>query len=213
MNSISKQKFLKEIYSKNPPGLIDKMKKHKIGIAGCGGLGSNIAIMLVRAGISNLVLVDYDRVELSNLNRQHFFLDDIGIHKTEALINNLKKINPYLNITIVNQKLNQDSISEIFKECSIIVEAFDTVESKSMIIEAFSEDNLSSKYLIGASGLAGISSANSIQTKQIGHNIFICGDFKTEANETTGLLSSRIMIVAGHQANMILRIIGEKNES
>jgi|AntAceMinimDraft_15_1070371.scaffolds.fasta_scaffold126175_2 sulfur carrier protein ThiS adenylyltransferase len=212
MDQVSKQKFIRELYKRNTPDLINKLKDHNIGIAGCGGLGSNIAVMLVRAGISNIVLVDYDKVDLPNLNRQHFFLDDVGKNKTEALSSILKKINPYINIKIINQKLIQKDIAKVFYDCSIIIEAFDTVEAKSMILEAFSDKKLSSKYLIGASGLAGIGTANSIQTKQMGHNIFICGDFITGADDSIGLMSPRVMITAGHQANMSLRIISKINK-
>lgn len=211
MNRVSKQKFIKELYRRNTPGLINKLKDHTIGIAGCGGLGSNIAVMLVRAGVTSIVLVDQDKVELPNLNRQHYFLDDIGKYKTESLLAILKKINPYLNIKIINQKLTRKNISVVFSDCSIIIEAFDTVEAKSMILEAFSDKKLSSKYLIGASGLAGIGTANSIQTKQISHHIFICGDFVTDVNDSIGLMSPRVMIAAGHQANMVLRIVSEIN--
>ncbi len=213
MIQISKQDLLKQLYKSNTPGLIEKINNHKIGIAGCGGLGSNIAMMLVRSGVSNLVLVDYDKVELSNLNRQHFFQEDIGKNKTDALHDILNKINPYLNIIPINQRLLNENIFKVFKDCSIIVEAFDNIESKSMILKAFSDDRFNSKYLIGASGLAGINSSNTIRTKQIGEKIFICGDFRTEVNTTTGLMSPRVMLVAAHQANMVLRVISGLRES
>jgi sulfur carrier protein ThiS adenylyltransferase len=62
-----------------------RLIEFRIGIAGCGGLGSNCAVALSRVGIGRLILVDFDVVELSNLNRQYYFRDQIGLLKTEAL--------------------------------------------------------------------------------------------------------------------------------
>lgn len=201
------QKLTDNIFGRNTPGINKKIKNHVIGIAGCGGLGSNAAVMLTRAGITNFVLVDCDKVEMSNLNRQHYFQEDVGKTKTHALDKILKKINPNINIKIINKRLSGSDISEVFFNCTIIIEAFDSVESKSMIVKAFGNKQLSCKYLIGASGVAGIGAANSIQTQQIAKNIFICGDFITESNPVNGLMATRVMIVAGHQANKVLEII------
>jgi len=195
------------LFQQSPPGLIDKIKYKKVGIAGCGGLGSNIAMMLVRAGIQNLVIVDFDTVEMSNLNRQFYFQKDIGKLKTNAITENLLQINPDVNIQAVNQKLDKNSTYDCFSDCNIIVEAFDSVKAKTMIIHEFQRQEFTSKYLVAASGLAGIKSANSIKTKRITNNIYVCGDFFSESNQTTGLLSSRVMVTAAHQANIVIRIL------
>ncbi|MBN2280762.1 MAG: sulfur carrier protein ThiS adenylyltransferase ThiF [Candidatus Marinimicrobia bacterium] len=198
-----------KLFLQNPPGLTEKLGNQKVGIAGCGGLGSNIAMMLVRASVQNLVLVDFDTVEMNNLNRQFYFQKDIGKLKTDALLENLMQINPEICIQIHNQKLEKEQIYKCFKDCHVIVEAFDTVEAKTMLIQQFQDRQYSSKYLVAASGLAGLKSANSIQTKRIANNIYVCGDFFTESNASSGLLSSRVMVTAAHQANMVVRILTE----
>ena len=76
-----------------------------------------------------------------------------------------------------------------------------------MIIQDFQHEKYASKYLIGGSGLAGIKTANLIKTRRISNNIYICGDFFTESTLKTGLLSSRVMVTAAHQANMVIRIL------
>ncbi|MFP4549137.1 MAG: sulfur carrier protein ThiS adenylyltransferase ThiF [Fidelibacterota bacterium] len=196
-----------DLFRQNPPEITEKRSCCTIGIAGCGGLGSNVAMLLIRAGITNLTLVDFDSVELNNLNRQFYFQKDIGKLKTAALKENLLQINPNATIRRIDERINENNLYELFSTCKLIVEAFDTVEAKTMIAQRFQGAEFADKYLIAASGLAGIKSANMIHTKRIANNIYICGDFFTESNRETGLLSSRVMVTAAHQANMVLRIV------
>lgn len=202
-----KEQFLKGLTEKNEPSVTDKLRKAVIGIAGCGGLGSNVAVALVRIGIKKLILVDFDEVVLSNLNRQFFFTEDIGRLKVDALCDNLKKINPFVEIEKKHQKIIKENLFELFKEADVLVEAFDEVADKSMIIDTFlREDGFREKYLVCASGMAGFDSSNTIQTKKFADRVFIAGDFCSESCEK-GVMANRVLIAAAHEANMIVRII------
>src|SRR3989339_1658930 len=174
------------------------MNKSIIGIAGCGGLGSNAAIALARIGVGKLILVDFDVVESTNLNRQQYFIDDIGKRKVDALEEKLKMINPFLQIEKHYEKLSGANVKIIFKEVQIIVEAFDKVSEKAMLVKAFAGNLFKEKYLVTASGLAGYSAANTIKTKKLSKNIFVCGDNKTDFI-AEGVMAPRVMIAAGHQ--------------
>lgn len=209
MNKKIPSDFYSKFTSKNSPVINQKITSYKIGIAGCGGLGSNAAITLARSGILNFVIVDYDKIEISNLNRQQYFIDDLGKYKVDAMSKIMKSINPLIKIETHKTKLNSKNLGRIFRDCQIVVEAFDSVEAKAMIIKAFSE-MMPDKYLVCASGLAGFGKSNKIKTKKIARNIFICGDNQSEPGESTGLMAPRVMIAAAHQANKILEIIANK---
>jgi len=204
---IDNTNFYASFTSKNAPIISEEIKRVTIGIAGCGGLGSNAAIALVRAGIRNIVIADFDKVEISNLNRQQYALKDAGNFKVDSLEKILKSINPFIKVEKYKIKLNKDNIYNVFEKCAIVIEAFDSIASKSMIIKVFSESRFKEKYLIGGSGVAGYSSANDIKTKKISNNIFICGDNKTKPLKSAGIMAPRVMIAAGHQANKALQII------
>ncbi|HJO94306.1 MAG TPA: sulfur carrier protein ThiS adenylyltransferase ThiF [Victivallales bacterium] len=203
----SSESYLKELTAKNNKGLTEKLLGSVVGIAGCGGLGSNIAVALTRIGIKKLVIVDFDKVELSNLNRQYYFVEDLGKNKVDALYDILKRINPYVELEKHCVTLNRENLPSIFKEASIVAEAFDTVSAKSMIIDSFLECDNKNRYLVCASGLTGINSSNLISTRKLTSNIYISGDFVSEPNEVEGLMAPRVNIAVGHQANMIVRLI------
>ena len=191
---------------RNSPQLKGKLEKSIIGIAGCGGLGSNAAIALARIGVGKLILVDFDVVEPTNLNRQQYFINDIGKRKVDALEEKLKMINSFMQIEKYFEKLNSTNIKIIFKEAHVIVEAFDKVSEKAMLVKAFAGNLFKEKYLVTASGLAGYSAANTIKTKKLSKNIFVCGDNKTDFL-VEGVMAPRVMIAAGHQANKVVEII------
>lgn len=191
---------------RNTPQLKGKLEKAVIGIAGCGGLGSNAAMALARIGIGKIILVDFDIVEPTNLNRQQYFINDIGKRKVDALEEKLKMINPFLQIEKHHEKLNGKNVKIIFKEVHIIVEGFDQVSEKAMLVKAFSGNLFKAKYLVLASGLAGYGTANMIKTKKLSKNIFVCGDNKTDFL-VEGVMAPRVMIAAGHQANKVVEII------
>jgi len=201
--------FYNQITARNSAELKEKIKQAVVGIAGCGGLGSNAAIALARIGIRKLVITDFDKVEPSNLNRQQFFISDIGKYKTDALASFIKQVNPFVEVEINTIKLSLNNIFNIYKDCPIIIEAFDKVSEKAMIVKAFWDKRFKNKFLITASGLAGYSSSNLIKTNKLSNNIFICGDNKNEGNEKNGLMAPRVMIAAGHQANMAVSLISK----
>lgn len=192
--------------ARHTPGVHQKVKRAVVGIAGLGGLGSAIAVALTRVGVGKLILVDFDVVEPSNLNRQQYFIHQIGMLKTEALRENLEKINPFVSIQTHSERLDRDNIERIFHEAAVIVEALDRADQKAMLINAVSE-RMPEKYIVAASGVAGYGENNEIQTVRFSSRIFIVGDQKTAAQPGTGLMAPRVGIAAHHQANTVLRIL------
>jgi sulfur carrier protein ThiS adenylyltransferase len=184
----------------------DKFKKAKVAIAGLGGLGSNIAVMLARTGIGHLHLVDFDQVEITNLNRQAYDISHLGLNKTDALKLILQNINPYIKITTKTIFVDKVNVNELFGGFPIVCEAFDKAENKAMIVNSLLEQYHHTKIVAG-SGMAGFGSSNEIHTKRAMKNLYLCGDGKTDISDVIGLTSARVSICAGHQANMIIRLI------
>ena len=183
-----------------------KFEGTTVGIAGLGGLGSNIAIMLARAGVGRLIIADFDRVDITNLNRQQYKADQIGQPKASALTANLLEIAPYIKIEAHDTKLNEDNIPEIFKEADIICEAFDYPEAKAMIVDTVLS-KMPSTYLVSGSGMAGFESANLIKTRKRTDRFYLCGDLVSDVNDGIGLVSARVMVCAAHEAQAIIRIL------
>lgn len=171
----------------------------KIGIGGAGGLGSNIALNLVRSGVKEIKIADFDVIDISNLNRQFYFRDQVGQNKVNALFENLKRINPELKLQIVHRKLDENNISEIFSDCQIVVEAFDKKEYKSMMIEQFI---FSKKLIVAGSGIAHYD-LDKIESKRIRENLYIVGDFDKDICEYK-TYSTKVTIVAAMMANIVL---------
>ena len=192
--------------ARHTPGVHQKIKKAIVGIAGLGGLGSTVAIALARIGVGTLILVDFDVVEPSNLNRQQYFIHQIGMPKVEALQENISKINPYVKTHLYNEKLDKNNVERIFKEATVVLEAFDRAEEKAMLINVISE-KMPDKYVVAASGVAGYGDNNEIRTVRFSSKVFIVGDQKTVAQPGVGLMAPRVGIVAHHQANTVLRIL------
>jgi sulfur carrier protein ThiS adenylyltransferase len=185
--------------------MTQELKKYCVGVAGCGGLGSNCIVALARVGIGRLVIADYDVVNLSNLNRQYYFTDQIGRKKTWALAETLHRINPDVAVTIHDIRLTQDDIVRVFGQCDVIVEAFDDKEMKKMIIETILAE-LPGKPLVIASGLAGWGNNNALRTRRM-DNIYVCGDETSETCDDLPPLAPRVSIVANMQANQVLEIL------
>lgn len=190
----------------------EKFDNSHVVIVGLGGLGSNIAILLARLGIGNLYLVDFDKVDISNIQRQQYYLEDIGQYKTDIMEKTIKKINPYINVVKITEKLDENNMSDIFKNADIICEAVDSAKTKAIIVDGFFENFSKSKKLVCGNGMTGFSSSNSIKTKKINENFYICGDFSSDIQTDGTLTSARVAICAGHQANMIIRLIIGKEE-
>jgi sulfur carrier protein ThiS adenylyltransferase len=182
------------------------VKGSTVGIAGLGGLGSQVAIALARIGVGTLILADYDVVEPSNLNRQQYFIQQIGMPKVDAIRENLEKVNPYVRAITHHTVISPENVQKIFGNADIVVEAFDRAEEKAMLINAISE-SMPDKYIVAASGVAGYGDNNAIKTTKFSSKIFIVGDQKTPAGPGVGLMAPRVGIAAHHQANMVLRLI------
>jgi len=192
--------------ARHTPDVHRKVKQGRVAVAGLGGLGSNIAVMLARTGVGRLLLVDFDIVEPSNLNRQNYWIRHLGMNKTDALRMQIEEINPFINVETRNVKVTEKNAAEIFSGYDIICEAFDKPEAKSAIVNTALE-KLPGAKVVAASGMAGYGSSNSIKTVKSMSRLYVCGDFESEAGPGSGLMSPRVQICAGHQANMILRLL------
>ena len=200
-----------DLLKRNVKGISEKLKKAKVCILGLGGLGSNVAILLARSGIGYLKLVDFDIVEASNLNRQQYRISHIGMKKTEAIRTIIKEINPFVEVKTLDIKVDRENILSVVGDVEIIVEAFDRAETKAMAIEELLTNG--NKMLVSASGMAGLGSANEIITRKVRDNFYLIGDNYSDYEEYSGIMSTRVMICAAHQANVVLRlIVGEENE-
>ena len=197
--------------SRHTPGVHEIIKGATVGIAGVGGLGSSIAIALARVGVGRIIVADFDVVEPSNLNRQQYFIDQIGMHKVDALRANIKRINPYVTIVPHAIKIDATNLSEIFAEVDVMVEAFDNPEQKAMLTEIVLSEM--AVPLVAASGMAGYAPSNSIATRRKMRNFYLVGDEVTAAGPGEGLMAPRVGIAAHHQANAVLRLLlGEEPE-
>ena len=194
-----------DLLERNVKGISEKLKKAKVCILGLGGLGSNVAILLARSGIGYLKLVDFDIVEASNLNRQQYRISHIGMKKTEAIRTIIKEINPFVEVKTLDIKVDRENILSVVGDVEIIVEAFDRAETKAMAIEELLTNG--NKMLVSASGMAGLGSANEIITRKVRDNFYLIGDNYSGYEEYSGIMSTRVMICAAHQANIVLRII------
>lgn len=181
---------------------LKKISHQTIGIAGCGGLGSNCAMNLVRSGFARFVLIDYDLIEASNLNRQFYFADQVGRPKVAALKENLLRINPQLSITVWQIKIDRINARNLFKECSVIVEAFDRADAKVMLTQQFLSDD---RLFVCASGLAGIGNSDRIRIRKLNRSSYMVGDGTSEVSETCRPHSPRVAITAAKQADVVLQ--------
>ena len=194
------------IASRNSPELNLALSKAVIGVAGLGGLGSNIAISLARVGVKKLVLADFDVVEPSNLNRQQYFVRHIGMQKTQALKELINDVNPFVEVETHDIFLDEKNVASVFGECEILCEAFDNVAGKAMILNEAGA-SLKDKKIIGASGMAGYFSSNIIKTIKFAKNVYLCGDLTNEAKIGQGLMAPRVAVCANHEANLAIRLL------
>jgi len=205
----AKDEWYKALEEKQGAEVQQKLSQATIAICGCGGLGSNIALMLARAGVKKLILIDFDKVEITNLHRQFYKPTQIGKPKVEALVENLKEYAPYVEYEAYVAKVSPENISSLAKDADIVCEAFDKADAKAMLVNAVLE-KLPQKYLVAASGMAGYKEANLIKTRKVSEKFYFCGDFSSDVNDGIGLISSRVMICAAHQAHAIIRILCRK---
>ena len=207
----SKEEWIKALNDRHGIEFQKKISTTTVAVCGLGGLGSNIVIALARAGIGKLVLIDFDKVDITNLHRQQYKANQIGMNKTEALQDNLKEINPYLETEIHTIRLDENNARDVLSDADIICEAFDNPECKAMLVNLVL-DSMPGKYIVAASGMAGLVSANAIHTRKLLNRFYLCGDEVSDASDGIGLVSSRVMLCAAHQAHTVLRIIAEEYE-
>lgn len=207
----AKKEMLKALEERHGKELQAKLGTATVAICGLGGLGSNIAVSLARAGIGKLILIDFDKVDISNLHRQQYKATQVGSYKTEALSDNLKEIAPYIEIEARSACITESNVAELLNSADIICEAFDNPEAKAMLTNTVLE-MLPEKFLIAASGMAGLGSVNSIKTRKVTKNFYLCGDEISDVTDGMGLVSSRVMLCAAHQAHMVLRMLANEYE-
>ncbi len=192
--------------ARHTPGVHAALKRGVVGIAGLGGLGSAVAVALARVGVGRLVLADFDVVEPSNLNRQQYFVDQLGLAKTEALCENLRRVNPHVRLEAHCLRLTPENTPVVFRDAQVLVEAFDRADEKAMLVGAFGRA-YPERPVVAASGLAGHGPANTVRTRRIMGNLFLVGDGESAAAPGMGLMAPRVGVAAHHQANAVLRLL------
>lgn len=185
---------------------VRKLQASTVAVCGLGGLGSNIAISLARAGVGKLILVDFDCVDVTNLHRQQYKADQVGLPKPEALLANLQEVAPYTEYETHFEKVSAENVSALLANADVICEAFDNAEAKAMLVNTVLE-TLPSKYLVAASGMAGFDCGNSIRTRKITDKFYVSGDGVSDVNGGIGLVAPRVMLCAAHQALTAIRLI------
>ncbi len=196
----------KALEQRQGKGVTDKFASSVVAVCGLGGLGSNIAVSLARAGVGRLILIDFDQVDVSNLNRQQYKADQVGMYKTEALCENLLEIAPYIRLTLYSCRITPDNFERLLEDADVICEAFDNADYKAMLAECVLE-RMPDRYYVAASGMAGIGPADEIRTRKVSEHFYICGDGVSDVSDGKGLFSSRVMLCAAHQAHIVLRIL------
>ena len=182
-----------------------------VAVCGLGGLGSNIAVALARVGIGKLLLIDFDRVDITNLHRQQYKANQIGCFKADALAENLSEIAPYTQCQIVTAKITEENFAHLLKDANIVCEAFDNAESKAMLVNGVLEQ-FPHCYLVASSGMAGMDTPNTIKTRKVMKRFYLCGDEVSDVANTIGLVAPRVMLCAAHQAHTVLRILAGEYE-
>jgi len=208
----TKEEMVKVLEERHGKELQDSFFGATVAVCGLGGLGSNIAVALARAGIGKLILIDFDRIDISNLHRQQYKASQVGSYKTEALLENLQEIAPYTEYETYTVRITEDNAVELLKDADIICEAFDDAEAKAMLTNLVLEA-MPDKYLVAASGMAGFGSANTIRTRRVAKRFYLCGDGASDVQTEGSLVASRVMLCAAHQAHTVIRILAEQFET
>ena len=202
----SRQEMLAALEKRQGADVVRKLQATTVAVCGLGGLGSNIAISLARAGVGKLVLVDFDCVDVTNLHRQQYKAGQVGMAKPDALLANLKEIAPYTEYETHFEKVTEENVSALLAGADVICEAFDNAEAKAMLVNTVLE-SMPEKFLVAASGMAGFDTGNAIATRKVTKRFYICGDGKSDVNDGIGLVAPRVMLCAAHQALTAIRLI------
>lgn len=203
---IAKEELDRALSARFSEDVREKLTQARVAIAGLGGLGSNTAVMLARTGIGHLLLVDYDIVDVTNLNRQAYSIPHIGMRKTEALQRILSEINPYISVETRQIRVDASNAAALFREYPIVCEAFDKAEAKAMLVNTLLTE-CSHTIVVSGIGMAGYGDANEIVTRRQSGRLYVCGDGKTDIDDGIGLMAPRVAVCAGHQANTVIQIL------
>lgn len=207
---MTREEWLTALEERQGAELVRRLSESCAAVCGLGGLGSNVAISLARAGVGSLWLFDFDRVDISNLHRQQYKISQLGMHKTDAMKHTLSEINPYCNVITHTVRLTEENLT-LVSDCDVVCECFDNAECKAMLVNTVSE-RYPDKYIVSASGMSGLHTGNTITTKKLGKRLYICGDGESDVKDDITLFAPRVMLCASHQANTVLRIIAGKFE-
>ena len=211
MSIPTREEIQRALELRHTKALQEKLSEASVAVCGLGGLGSHVAFALARCGIGRLHLIDFDRVDLTNLNRQQYGVSQLGLPKPEALKREILEFAPYLDIRTDFVRLTEENIPSVLAEEKYICEAFDRADQKAMLTNCVLE-HLPDTYLVGASGMAGFGGSNEIKTRRITARYYLCGDGVSEISEKMGLMAPRVMLCAAHQANQIIELISNAKE-
>ena len=203
---ISREQLDQAFDARFPEEMQTKLRNARVAVAELGGLGSNIAVMLARSGVGELLLVDFDTVDVTNLNRQMYLIPQLGKPKAEALPEILYQINPYLTYRSVCIKVTPDNVKELFSEYPIVCEAFDKPDQKAMLVRELLMQ-CPKTTVVSGNGMAGYADANEIRTCQVMKRLYVCGDQSTDVGNGIGLIAPRVAVCAAHEANKVLQLI------
>jgi len=207
----SKNEWKNALIARHGMDLHKRFSSATVAICGLGGLGSNIAIALARAGVGKLLLIDFDRVDITNLHRQQYKANQIGRYKADALAETLSELAPYTEVEAVIAAITEENLADLLKAADVVCEACDRAETKAMLVNGVLE-RLPDCYLVAASGMAGMQTPNTIRTRKVMKRFYLCGDEVSDAAETIGLVAPRVMLCAAHQAHTVLRILAGEYE-
>ena len=183
-----------------------KFSRGRVAICGLGGLGSRVAELLTRAGVGYLRLIDFDRLEATNLNRQWYFMEQLGRYKAEALADNLRRITPYAELDVHTVRITEDNLASLLADVDVIVEAFDNATCKAMLVNGVREQ-FPRCHLVAASGMAGFASANAMRVRRLSENFYLCGDGRSAADAGDGLYGARVNICSAQEALVVLQLL------
>ena len=207
---ITREELERAFDARFPAEIKEKMNVARVAVAGLGGLGSQIAVMLARSGVGHLHLTDFDCVDVTNLNRQMYFVEHLGRPKTEALAELLRKINPWIDLELHQMRVTERDVPELYQTYPLVCEAFDKPDQKAMLVRTLLE-TCPETTVVSGNGMAGFGNSNAVITKQVNSRLYMCGDGSTDVGGGTGLMAPRVNICAGHQANKIIELILNKD--
>lgn len=203
---ISKEAWLSALIERHGAARQEKFSRGRVAICGLGGLGSRVAELLIRAGVGYLRLIDFDRLEATNLNRQWYFMEQLGRYKAEALADNLRRITPYAELDVHTVRITEDNLASLLADVDVIVEAFDNATCKAMLVNGVREQ-FPRCHLVAASGMAGFASANAMRVRRLSENFYLCGDGRSAADAGDGLYGARVNICSAQEALVVLQLL------